>query len=134
MATRTQTGNSRKRTSGKTYASKSEFARALMTGTHDGKVHTIAEICRTDIPTMGYAFAYGIAKRLAASDPKFDIRTVAGERKTKTVVVNDGSVTVNTAIGPVTVDLRTGEVIRPKARTRPAVRKALGAEVTTAEV
>lgn len=108
MATRTRTPK------GKVYASKSDHARELFRAGVK-----ISEVTRT-VPGMGYAFAYGIAKRLAASDPTFDIRTVADPRQTKSVSTTDDLVTVRIVnaegeyLGTVTVNRLTGAVKKTK--------------------
>lgn len=102
MATRTRTGTT-------TYKSKSDHARALFKA---GK--TVADVTR-EVPGMGYAFAYGIAKRLAESDPEYNLRTSAQPRKTRSVrVLDGGAVEVMTTAGKITV-YPGGKVVRSKS-------------------
>lgn len=90
------------------YRTKSDHARALF---RSGV--SIAEVTRT-IPGMGYAFAYGIAKRLEASDPEFKVRMVAGARKIKSVRRDGDEVIVAVPGGSVRVNVQTGAVKRTK--------------------
>lgn len=81
-----------KRTRTVTYRTKSDHARALFA---EGK--TIAEVTKI-VPGMGYAFAYGIAKRAGVN------LTAANRRPTRAVAKDsDGKVTIQTAAGPVVV-------------------------------
>lgn len=74
------------------YRTKSDHARALFA---EGK--TIAEVTKI-VPDMGYAFAYGIAKRAGVN------LTAANRRPTKAMAKDsDGNVTIQTTAGPVTV-------------------------------
>lgn len=77
----------------KTPASKSDRMRTMF---RDGKsIAAVAEATRSN-----YAFVYGVAKRLAATDPGFDLRTVAGERKRRAVRVGPtGQVSVAVTTG-----------------------------------
>lgn len=85
--------------------SKSDWVRRLL---DEGK--TIAEITRI-VPDMGYAFAYGIAKRAGKN------LTAANRRPTRAITTDpvSKSVTVQTAAGPVTVHM-DGSVTRPKVK------------------
>lgn len=75
-----------------TYRTKSDHARALFA---QGK--TVAEVTKI-VPDMGYAFAYGIAKRAGVN------LTAANRRPTRAVSKDsDGSVTIQTTAGPVKV-------------------------------
>lgn len=109
MATRVKTGKS-----GPTFVSKSDWARSLL---KEGK--TIAEITRT-IPNMGYAFAYGIAKRTPHPDGGSYADHAANRRESKQVVTTDGKVHVRivdsngTYTGTVIVDTLTGKTTRSK--------------------
>lgn len=88
-----------------TYRTKSDHVRALL---DQGK--TIAEITRI-VPGMGYAFAYGIAKRYGKS------QTAASRRKTAAVRTDptSGVVIVRTDVGTeVRVDRATGKVTTRK--------------------
>jgi hypothetical protein len=100
MAIRTRTGNSVKTET--VYKSKSDHARALF---REGK--TVAEVTRL-IPEMGYAFAYGIAKRAGFAE------TAAHRKTTKLVSVVDGLVRVRTSAGIVIVH-PDGKITRAKA-------------------
>lgn len=92
----------------RTFKSKSERVRSLL---DEGK--TIAEITRI-VPGMGYAFAYGIAKRYGKSD------TAANRRATKTINVVDNRAHCR-IVDPegnyqftLVVDLQTGKTTRQK--------------------
>lgn len=88
MATRTRATN---RVTAPVFKSKSDFVRALL---REGK--TVTEAAAT--AQIGYAFAYGIASRAGLN------LTAAKRRKVKTVSkAPDGSVTIQTTAGPVTV-------------------------------
>lgn len=105
MATRTRTPK------GTEYKSKSDHARALFA---EGK--TVAEVTRL-VPGMGYAFAYGIAKRAG-----FNL-TAANRRAAKSVATVGDDVVVQivtpdgTHIGTVTVNRTTGKVTTRKNKT-----------------
>jgi hypothetical protein len=90
-----------------TYRSKSDHVRHLL---DEGK--TIAEITRI-VPGMGYAFAYGIAKRYGKAD-------TAAARKSTKAVSNDttsGIVTIRCDEGTVLViDRATAKVTRKKSK------------------
>lgn len=85
---------------GKVYESKSDAARAMFT---DGK--TVAEVTRL-VPNMGYAFAYGVAKRAGVA------MTAANRKPTKVVTMDAGTAVIRTAAGTVRVDLTTGKITR----------------------
>lgn len=101
MATQTRTPKT-------TYRSKSDHARALFA---EGK--TVVEVTRA-IPSMGYAFAYGIAKRAGFAD------SAANRRATKSVSTVGDLVTVEIVtpegvhIGTVIVNRTTGKVTTRK--------------------
>lgn len=90
------------------FASKSDRVRSLL---DEGK--TIAEITRI-VPGMGYAFAYGIAKRYGKAE------TAAARRSTRQVAVTNDRVHVRIVnpegvyTGTVIVDTKTGKVTRTK--------------------
>ena len=102
MATTTRTPK------GVQFKSKSDHARALFA---EGK--TVAEVTRI-VPGMGYAFAYGIAKRAGVAT------TAANRRATKSVntVGSDVIVEIVTPegvhIGSVTVNRESGKVTTRK--------------------
>ncbi len=100
MAIRTRTGN--RAETRVEYRSKSDHARALF---REGK--TVAEVTRI-VPGMGYAFAYGVAKRAGLA------ATAADRRPQKTITTSNGSVFVKTAIGTVEINLETGKVKTPR--------------------
>lgn len=106
MATRTRTPK------GVQFKSKSDHARALFA---EGK--TVAEVTRI-VPGMGYAFAYGIAKRAGMN------LTAANRRATKSVTTVGDDVVVEIVtpegvhIGTVTVNRATGKVTTRKNKTR----------------
>lgn len=105
MSTRTRTRAAGQAVPTVTYRSKSDHVRHLL---DQGK--TIAEITRI-VPGMGYAFAYGIAKRYGKAD------TAANRKKTKSVTVDPAStvVTIRCDNGIVIkVDRATGKVTRSK--------------------
>jgi hypothetical protein len=85
---------------------KSDRVRALL---DEGK--TVAEITRL-VPGMGYAFAYGIAKRYGKA------MTAAHRRQARQVVATDGKVSIRIVnaggdyTGTVVVDTATGKVSR----------------------
>lgn len=85
---------------GKTFTSKSEAARAMFA---DGK--TVTEVTHL-VPNMGYAFAYGVAKRAGAA------MTAANRKPTKVVTIHEGRAVIRTATGIVRVDLETGKVTK----------------------
>lgn len=86
---------------------KSQWTRDLL---KEGK--SIAEITRV-IPNMGYAFAYGIAKRTPHPDGGTYADHAADRRKEKTMSVSDGVVTIRIKTGGrVLVDTATGKVTR----------------------
>lgn len=93
-----------------TYRSKSDHARALF---KEGK--TVAEVTRI-VPGMGYAFAYGIAKRAGYAT------TAAHRRATKSVNTVGDDVIVEIVspegvhIGTVTVNRATGKVTTRKSK------------------
>ena len=91
----------------KTAASKSDRLRArLLRG------EQLAEAARAE--KMNYAFAYGVATRLADSNPEFNLRTVTAERATRKVrVLDSGTVIVTVPGGFVSVD-SAGKVTRSK--------------------
>lgn len=101
MATKTRSGKT-------TYASKSDHARALF-----DQGMSVAEVTRT-VPGMGYAFAYGIAKRHGVA------ATAANRRQTKSVGMTGDLVTVKIVDetgeyrGTVEVNRVTGKVRRTK--------------------
>lgn len=95
MATSTRSGKMQ-------YKSKSDHVRALL---DEGK--TIAETTKL-VPNMGYAFAYGIAKRYGKTE------TAAQRRKTKTVSIQDNKVKIMTGAGLITVEISTGKVTKTK--------------------
>lgn len=93
---------------------KSAIARRLITG---GMTITevVAETARIKRP-MGYSFVFGVAKRMgtnAATGQTWAHGATRG-KSSKTVKVTDGVVTVQTAIGPITVNLETGAVSKPR--------------------
>lgn len=95
------------RTRTATFKSKSDHVRALLA---EGK--TIAEITRL-VPNMGYAFAYGIAKRAGLAE------TAANRRQTRQVVTVGDSIHVRIVAegeytGTVIVNTITGKVTRTK--------------------
>lgn len=102
MATRVRTPK------GTTYGSKSDHMRALFA---EGK--SVAEVTRL-VPGVGYAFAYGVAKRAGLA------ATAANRRATKSVAVVGSDVTVRIVTpegeyaGTVIVDMTTGKVRRTK--------------------
>ena len=102
MATRTRSGN-RVSVTAPEFESKSDHARFLF---REGK--TVAEVTHL-VPDMGYAFAYGVAKRAGLN------LTAANRRKARTVSVDreTKAVTVMTSVGPITVGI-DGTVTRPK--------------------
>lgn len=111
MATATNIRSNRtRRSSAPEFKSKSEAMRAMF---KEGK--TITEVCKA--LGVGYAFAYGVAKRAGVNT------TAANRRKARAVNVLDGVVEVKIVDtegnfkGTVTVDLHTGQVKRtaPKA-------------------
>lgn len=104
MATRTRTGNRAKTET--VYKSKSDHARALF---REGK--TVAEVTR--MVNIGYAFAYGIAKRAGYAE------TAAKRKTTKLVTVVNGVVTIQTTVGPISVH-PDGTVTKPKTRAAKA--------------
>lgn len=93
-----------------TYRSKSDHARALFA---DGK--TVADVTRI-VPGMGYAFAYGIAKRAGVAS------TAAKRRATKSVNTIGDDVIVEIVnpegvhVGTVTVNRSTGKVTTRKTK------------------
>jgi len=103
MATRTRTTN---RVTAPVFKSKSDAMRAMFA---DGATVT-AVAAKIGV---GYAFAYGVAKR-------YGFATTAATRKAaRKVTTNaDGSVTVQTTAGPITVQT-DGSIIRPKAARTP---------------
>jgi hypothetical protein len=89
-----------------TYRTKSDHVRALL-----DQGMSVAEITRV-VPGMGYAFAYGIAKRYGKA------ATAATRRKTAAVKIDpdSGIVTIRTDVGTViTVDRATGKVRTTKS-------------------
>lgn len=80
--------------------SKSQWTRDLL---DEGK--SVAEITRI-IPNMGYAFAYGIAKRAGKTD------TAANRRSVRTVSLDRaaGLVRIQTEVGLRVVNLKTGKM------------------------
>lgn len=68
---------------------------------------------------MGYAFAYGVAKRLPHPDGGTYADHAAGRRKSRAVSIDKatGDVTVQTAAGPITVKV-DGTVIKAKGNRR----------------
>ena len=100
MATRTRSGN---RITAPVFKSKSDFVRDRL---HAGR--TISQAAAD--AGIGYAFAYGIAKRAGLN------LTSANRRKTRAVAVGEGGiVTVQTTAGPVIVH-PDGTVTKPKAK------------------
>lgn len=104
MATTTRTPK------GVQFKSKSDHARALFA---EGK--TVAEVTRL-VPGMGYAFAYGIAKRAGFAETAANRRSVksvstVGDLVTVEIVTPDG-----THIGTVVVNRTTGKVTTRKAK------------------
>jgi hypothetical protein len=95
VATMTKSGK-------KTYESKSAHVRALL---DEGK--TIAEVCKL-VPNMGYAFAYGIAKRYGKTE------TAAKRKATKVITRSETEVKIVTKVGVVIVNLETGQVSKKK--------------------
>ena len=95
MSTRTRSNNV-------VFKSKSDHVRALL---DEGK--TIAEITKL-VPNMGYAFAYGIAKRYGKSE------TAASRRKSKVVSIENNIVKIITGSGTVFVEISTGKVTKKK--------------------
>lgn len=85
---------------GVTFTSKSEAARAMFKA---GK--TVTEVTHL-VPNMGYAFAYGIAKRAGYAG------TAANRKATKVVTISEGTAVIRTQTGTVRVDLTTGKVTR----------------------
>lgn len=85
---------------GKVYTSKSEAARAMF---RDGK--TVTEVTKL-VPSMGYAFAYGIAKRAGLN------LTAANRKATKVVSTSEGFAVIRTEVGTVKVNLQTGKVTK----------------------
>lgn len=106
MATRTRAGN--RVTATPVFKSKSDYARTLF---NEGK--TVAEVAH--MVGIGYAFAYGIAKRAGKAD------TAANRRKAKFVTVVNGIAVITTTAGTIRVH-PDGTIEKPKAtRTaRPA--------------
>lgn len=104
MATTTRSGKA-------VFKSKSDHARALFA---EGK--SVVEVTQT-VPGMGYAFAYGIAKRAG-----FNL-TAATRRATKSVTTVGDDVIVEivtpegTHIGTVTVNRATGKVTTRKVKS-----------------
>lgn len=101
MATRT-------RTAATTFKSKSDHVRSLL---DEGK--TIAEITRI-VPGMGYAFAYGIAKRYGKATTAANRRTTrqvttVGDEVQIVIVTPEGQIT-----GKVFVNKTTGAVRKTK--------------------
>lgn len=106
MATRTRTSNRAGSVTAPVFKSKSDAARALY---DEGK--TVTEVASK--LGIGYAFAYGIASRHGVA------KTAAARKPVKRVAVNaDGSITVQTTAGAITVN-PDGTVIRPKAARAP---------------
>lgn len=98
-----------------TFESKSDMARALFTA---GK--SVKEVERA-VPGMGYAFAYGIARKMPHPDGGTFADHAATRRETKVVTQSGDLVTVQivapdgTFAGTVIVNARTGQVSRTKA-------------------
>lgn len=90
------------RTNKVSYKSKSDHVRALL---DQGK--TIAEITRL-VPNMGYAFAYGIAKRYGKTE------TAANRKSVKQIKKTETTVEIITKVGLVIVNLETGAVSKKK--------------------
>lgn len=111
MATRTTTPKKVE------YRSKSDHARALF---REGK--TVAEVTKV-ITTMGYAFAYGIAKKMDHPDGGTYAAHAANRRAAKSIstVGDDVIVEIVTPegvhIGTVTVNRGTGKVTTRKVKT-----------------
>lgn len=106
MATRTRTRTPGQATPTVTYRSKSDHARTLLTGGM-----SVAETAKT--VGIGYAFAYGIAKRAGLA------ATAASRRKTAAVRTDpdSGIVIVRTDVGTeVRVDRATGKVTTRKIK------------------
>lgn len=108
MATRTRTGN--RVTSTPVFKSKSDAFRDLLRNGINPETKSPYMISDAAAKIgIGYAFAYGIAKRAGLAETK------AKRKATKKVAVNaDGSVTIQTSAGPVTV-AADGTVTRPRA-------------------
>lgn len=106
MATRTRARTPGQATPTVTYRSKSDHVRALL---KQGK--TVAEVTRI-VPGMGYAFAYGIAKRAG-------LATTAAHRRPTAAVRTDPAtriVTIRPDSGPVIkIDLATGAIKKSAA-------------------
>lgn len=88
---------------GKVYDSKSAAMVAMF---EDGK--TVAEVTRL-FPAgnpVGYAFAYGVAKRYGFA------KTAANRKPVKAVTVADGIAVIQTAAGPKKISLETGKFVR----------------------
>lgn len=90
---------------GKVYGSKSDAMRAMFA---DGK--SVTEVTRLFPATnpVGYAFAYGVAKRAGAN------LTAANRKPAKAVRSEDGFAVIRTATGTVKVNLETGKVSRSR--------------------
>jgi len=98
MATRTRTGN---RVTATQFKSKTDAMRSLY---ESGE--TVTSVAAK--VGVGYAFTYGVAKRYGFAT------TEAHRKPTRLVSVANGIVTVQTAIGPVSVH-PDGSVTKPKA-------------------
>jgi hypothetical protein len=99
------------RASGKTRpGSKSDWVRELLA---EGK--TIADVTRI-VPNMGYAFAYGIAKRTPHPDGGTYAERAADRRPQRAVTMTGGVVKVLIADGTfVKIDRATGKISRSKS-------------------
>lgn len=99
-----------------TFKSKSDHARALLA---EGK--TIADLTRL-IPGMGYAFAYGIAKRTPHPDGGSYAERAANRRSVKSVTTVGDIVQVEIVdpsgkyLGRVSVNRTTGAVTTKKVK------------------